>query len=43
MINGNYKPIHTFKNGVKYQADNLKVVGSNPTLATNYPNKIFVQ
>tara|TARA_S200000501_G_scaffold33181_1_gene27666 strand:+ start:258 stop:443 length:186 start_codon:yes stop_codon:yes gene_type:complete len=40
-LNCKQKPIYTGKNGAKFQAHNLKVVGSNPTPpATNYINKI---
>ena len=40
MANCKQKPIYTGKMGQKCQAHNLKVVGSNPTPATNYINKV---
>ncbi len=39
MANCKQKPIYTGKMGQKCQAHNLKVVGSNPTPATNYSIK----
>tara|TARA_B100002052_G_scaffold233491_1_gene216590 strand:+ start:2815 stop:3060 length:246 start_codon:yes stop_codon:yes gene_type:complete len=40
VANCKQKPIYTGKMGQKCQAHNLKVVGSNPTPATNYINKV---